>query len=175
MSNDLHISWERYEHDIEKLAKKIYSDGFDFNQVVCIAKGGLRVGDIFARLFDVPLAIMAAESYHGDSVKDKQGQLIFSNSIAKTTPNLGNKVILVDDLADSGKTIEKSLEYLKHYHGFFIEDIRTAVLWMKGCSEYTPDYYVDLLPDNPWIHQPMEKYEAMNIEDIVKKPNLTVV
>ena len=46
---------------------------------------------------------------------------------------------------------------------------------MKGCSEYTPDYYVDLLPDNPWIHQPMEKYEAMKIEDIVKKPNLTVV
>ena len=112
MSNDLHISWERYEHDIERLAKKVYNDGFDFNQIVCIAKGGLRVGDIFARLFDVPLAIMAAESYHGDSVKDQQGQLIFSNSLAKTTPNLGNKVILVDDLADSGKTIENSLEYL---------------------------------------------------------------
>ena len=99
----LNISWDRYERDIEKLAKKIHGDGFEFNQVVCIAKGGLRVGDIFARLFDVPLAVMSAESYHGDKVKDKQGQLIFSNSLAKTTPNLGNKVILVDDLADSGK------------------------------------------------------------------------
>ena len=162
---DLHISWERYEQDIEKLAKKVWDD-YQFNQIVCIAKGGLRVGDIFARLFDVPLAIMAAESYHGDKVKNSQGALIFSNSLAKTTPNLGNKVILVDDLADSGKTLEKSMEYLRHYHGFFIEELKSAVLWVKGCSEYTPDYSVDLLPDNPWIHQPMEKYEALKIEDI---------
>ena len=163
--SDLHISWERYERDIEQLAKKVWND-YKFNQIVCIAKGGLRVGDIFARLFDVPLAIMAAESYHGEKVKNSQGALIFSNSLAKTTPNLGNKVILVDDLADSGKTLEKSMEYLRHYHGFFIEELKSGVLWVKGCSEYTPDYYVDLMPDNPWIHQPMEKYEAMRIEDI---------
>ena len=27
---------------------------WEFNQVVCIAKGGMRVGDVFARIFDVP-------------------------------------------------------------------------------------------------------------------------
>ena len=34
--SDLHISWERYEQDIEKLAKKVWDD-YQFNQIVCIA------------------------------------------------------------------------------------------------------------------------------------------
>ena len=86
MSDKLHISWERYEDEIEELAIKVWEDGYKFNQVVCIAKGGLRVGDVFARLFNLPLAIMSVESYHGAEVKDQQGQIIFGNSLAKTTP-----------------------------------------------------------------------------------------
>ena len=105
MSDKLHISWERYEDEIEKLAEIVYNDGYKFNQVVCIAKGGLRVGDVFSRLFNVPLAILSVESYHGDSddIKNQQGQFTFSRDLAKTTPNLGSHVLLVDDLADSGK------------------------------------------------------------------------
>ena len=55
---DIYISWEDYHKKIESLAKKIYQDNCKFNQIICIAKGGLRVGDIFSRLFDVPLAII---------------------------------------------------------------------------------------------------------------------
>ena len=51
MSDKLHISWERYENEIEELAIKVWKDGYKFNQVICIAKGGLRVGDVFAREF----------------------------------------------------------------------------------------------------------------------------
>ena len=105
----LYVSWDEYNKAIEDLAVKISDDGYDFNQIVCIAKGGLRVGDVLARIFDVPLAVMSVESYHGAGVKDKQGQIVFGNSLAKTSPNLGNKVLLVDDLADSGLTLEKLL------------------------------------------------------------------
>ena len=165
-SGDLYISWDEYNKKIEELAIQIYEDGYEFNQIVCIAKGGLRVGDILTRIFDVPFAVMSVESYHGIGVKDEQGQIVFGNSLAKTTPNLGNKVLLVDDLADSGRTLRKCVKWLEHYEGFFIDDLRTATLWTKGLSTFTPDYYVEYLPNNPWIHQPFEKYETMLIEEL---------
>ena len=163
---DTYITWQKYMRDIEELAVKVDDDGFKFNQIVCIAKGGLRVGDIIQRIFDVPLAIMSVESYHGDGVKNQQGGIVFGNSLAKTTPNLGNKVLLVDDLCDSGVTMAKCVQWLHHYQGFFIDDIKTGCLWVKGVSTFTPDYYVDYYEDSPWIHQPMEEYEDMNIHEI---------
>jgi hypothetical protein len=166
-SGDLYISWDEYNKKIEELAIQIYEDGYEFNQIVCIAKGGLRVGDILSRIFDVPFAVMSVESYHGKGVKDEQGHIVFGNSLAKTTPNLGSKVLLVDDLADSGRTLRKCAKWLEHYEGFFIDDdLRTATLWTKGLSTFTPDYYVEFLPNDPWIHQPFEKYETMSILEI---------
>ena len=109
---------------------------------------------------------MSVESYHGDDVKDKQGQIVFGNSLAKTSPNLGNRVLLVDDLADSGVTLEKCVRWLEHYEGFFIDELRTATVWTKGLSTFTPDYYIEYLPNNPWIHQPFEKYETMSVEEL---------
>jgi|TARA_R110000803_G_scaffold25802_1_gene61630 hypoxanthine phosphoribosyltransferase len=166
MTGDFFVNWDTYNKTIEELAVQIYEDGYEFNQIVCIAKGGLRVGDILARIFDVPFAVMSVESYHGDGVKDEQGQIVFGNSLAKTTPNLGNKVLLVDDLADSGRTLEKCVKWLEHFEGFFIDDLRTATLWTKGLSTFTPDYYVEFLPNNPWIHQPFERYEDMSVEEL---------
>ena len=165
---DLHVSWEEYHKKTEELAIKIYNDGWKFNQVVCIAKGGMRVGDIFARLFDVPLAILSVESYSGEgNKKDKKGSVIFSRDLAKTTPNIGSRVLLVDDLADSGITLKKSIDWLDHIYGFYLDEpIRTGVLFYKAVSSFKPNYYVDYLDDSPWIHMPYEKYETMKPEDI---------
>ena len=58
--SDIYITQE-YHKKIEELAVKVHKDGCKFNQVICIAKGGLRVGDVFSRLFDVPLAILSVE------------------------------------------------------------------------------------------------------------------
>ncbi|SVC71880.1 uncharacterized protein METZ01_LOCUS324734, partial [marine metagenome] len=41
--SDLFVSWEEYNKKTEELALKVHNDGWNFNQVVCIAKGGLRV------------------------------------------------------------------------------------------------------------------------------------
>ena len=77
---DLHISWEEYNKKTEQLASMVYKDGWEFNQVVCIAKGGMRVGDIMARIFDVPLAVLSVESYRGEGVKNKSCLLYTSPS-----------------------------------------------------------------------------------------------
>jgi uncharacterized protein len=75
----------------------------------------------------------------------------------------------VDDLVDSGVTLQETIPWLKENSGISINDIKTAVLWCKACSVIKPDYYVDYLQDNPWIHQPFEHYENMNPADLVVK------
>ncbi|NJK64166.1 MAG: phosphoribosyltransferase [Synechococcaceae cyanobacterium SM2_3_1] len=158
--HEISITWADYHRKIEELAVQIYESNWEFNQIVCIAKGGLRIGDSLARLFDLPLAILAASSYSGPGNRNR-GQLVFSRDLAMTTANLGSHVLLVDDLADSGMTLQKSLDWLKYHYGFYIEDLRTGVIWHKAASVIKPDYFVDYLPDNPWIHQPFEPYERL--------------
>ena len=167
--SDLFISWDEYHNKTEELAIKVYEDGWNFNQVVCIAKGGMRVGDVFARIFDVPLAILSVESYKGEGVKNKRGAITFSRDLAKTSPNIGSKVLLVDDLSDSGITLKKSIDWLQHFYGFYLDEpIRTAVLFHKAVSTFKPDYYIDYLKDSPWIHMPFEKYEDITIQELQK-------
>ena len=166
---DLHVTWEEYHSKTEELAVKVYEDGWEFNQVVCIAKGGMRVGDVFARIFNVPLAILSVESYRGEGIKNQRSSITFSRDLAKTSPNIGSKVLLVDDLADSGITLKKSIDWLQHFYGFYLDEpVRTAVLFYKAASSFKPNYYIDYLEDSPWIHMPFEKYEDMKVEDLIK-------
>jgi hypoxanthine phosphoribosyltransferase len=160
--SDLYVSWSDYYHAIEQLALKIHDSGWEFNQIVCLAKGGLRIGDILCRLYDQPLAILSTASYGGAN-NQVRGSITFSRDLSMTTPNLGNNVLLVDDLVDSGQSLQRSIVWLQHKYGFYIDEIRTAVLWYKDCSVIKPDYYIEYLADNPWIHQPFEKYEQMDL------------
>jgi hypoxanthine phosphoribosyltransferase len=162
---DLHVSWTDYHQLIETLALKVYDSGWEFNQIVCLAKGGLRVGDILCRLFDVPLAVLSTASYSGQDNRQR-GQLIFSRDLSMTTPNLGSRVLVVDDLVDSGISLDRSIAWLHHKYGFYIEDLRSAVVWYKSCSVTEPDYYSQYLTDDPWIHQPFETYEQMSLDDL---------
>jgi hypoxanthine phosphoribosyltransferase len=165
---DLYISWSDYHQKIEQLAVKIYQSGWQFNQIVCLARGGLRVGDILSRIYKQPLAILATSSYSG-SGKQERGNLIVSQHLTMTSEHLGQQILLVDDLVDSGVTLQQTIPWLKQHSSTPIEEIRTAVIWYKDCSVITPDYYVDYLPDNPWIHQPFEHYEHITPADLVEK------
>lgn len=165
---DLFVSWSDYHHKIEQLAVKIYQSGWQFNQIVCLARGGLRVGDILSRIYDLPLAILATSSYNGAG-KQERSSLIVSHHLTMTTENLGDRILLVDDLVDSGVTLEKTIPWLKTNQAFNITEIRTAVIWYKECSLIKPDYYVDYLPDHPWIHQPFEHYEHITPAELMDK------
>jgi uncharacterized protein len=162
---DLYVSWDDYHQTIEQLAAQIHQSGWQFNQILCLARGGVRVGDILSRIFDQPLAILATSSYRHDG--QSRSNLVFSEDLTKTTLNLGSHILLVDDLVDSGVTLQKTLPWLDRKYGFYVEEVRSAVLWYKACSIVKPDYYVQYLPDNPWIHQPFERYEKMQPMDLV--------
>ncbi len=162
--SDLYVSWDDYHEAIEQLAVQIHRSDWQFNQILCLARGGLRIGDTLSRIFDQPLAVLAASSYHGDS--QSRSTLVFSEDLTKTTLNLGSHILLVDDLVDSGITLQKTLPWLDRKYGFYVEEVRSAVLWYKACSIVKPDYYVRYLPENPWIHQPFERYEKMSPETL---------
>lgn len=162
---DLFVSWSEYHQKIEQLAVQIYKSGWEFNQIVCIAKGGLRVGDILCRLYRQPLAILSASSYTGVGNRVRS-EIKFSQHLSMTSDDLGDHILLLDDLADSGVSLQQSVIWLKDYCGANLTELRTGVLWYKASSILQPDYYVDYLADNPWIHQPFERYEQMSPADL---------
>lgn len=165
MANKVKIGWKKYFELIEVLAS-IIRKKFIPNQIICIATGGFIPGLVLAKIFDVPLATLAAESYHrsGGRFKDQKGKVVFARDLAKTRPGLGNRVLLIDDLADTGDTLKQSIIWLKRNYGEAIDELKTAVIWHKTKSICRADFFVkEIKADKngkyPWIIQPIEKYE----------------
>ncbi len=156
---DLYVSWDEYHRAIEVLALKVHESGWPFNQIVCIARGGLRVGDTLSRIFKLPLAILSTHSYTGEAGRTR-GHLTVATHLTMTTPTLADRILLVDDLVDSGHTLEAVRRHLLETYPA-ISALRTAVLWYKASSQAAPDYYTAYLPESPWIHQPFEPYDLM--------------
>ena len=160
----LYVSYDEYHNLIEKLAIKVHQSGWAFDTILCLARGGMRPGDILSRIFDKPLAIMSTSSYRADA-GTVQGHLDIAHYITTPKGQIAGRVLLVDDLADSGKTLQAVVDMLRARYPS-ITDLRSAVLWTKGISAFTPDYSVEHLPTSPWIHQPFEMYDGMSVQQL---------
>jgi hypoxanthine phosphoribosyltransferase len=156
---DLYVDWQGYHRMIERLALQIYESNWQFDVVLSLARGGLVAGNVLCRIFDKPLAVLSTSSYR-EAVGMEQGDLYIGKNIAMTQGELSGKVLLVDDLIDTGVTLAAVKEHLKQSYPA-ITDVRSAVLWRKGWAKQEPDYCVDLLDNCPWIHQPFEAYDAL--------------
>lgn len=163
----LYVSYDEYHNLIEKLALKVHQSDWHFDTVLCLARGGMRPGDILSRIFCVPLAIMSTSSYRAEEGKI-QGHLDIAHYITTPQGEIAGKVLLVDDLADTGVTLQAVVDRL-HRNYKSITELRTAVLWTKGESSFRPDYSVEELPTNPWIHQPFESYDSLSPDKLLAK------
>ena len=163
----LYVSWDEYHLLTERLALKVAASGWEFDQILCLARGGMRPGDVLSRVFDKPLAIMSTSSYRADA-GTIQGHLDIARFITTPKGEIAGKVLLVDDLADTGHTLNAVIHQLKNNYAP-ITELRSAVIWTKALSTFTPDYSVEFLPTNPWIHQPFEGYDAMRPEQLIQK------
>jgi uncharacterized protein len=159
--NTIYISWSEYHQTIEQLATNLYRSQWHFDCILCLARGGLRIGDILSRIYEKPLAILAVSSYGG--AEDRvRGRINFAEHLT-TTKTLAGRVLIVDDLVDSGISLQETLKWLEARYGSQITEIKTAVLWYKASSVFVPDYYVEYLADNPWIYQPFATYEQRHL------------
>jgi hypoxanthine phosphoribosyltransferase len=68
-----------------------------------------------------------------------RGQLIIAEHMTMTAQRLGDRLLLVDDLVDSGHTLATVFKELPQRFSH-IGAIRTAVVWYKACSVFKPDY-----------------------------------
>tara|TARA_B100002051_G_C16717145_1_gene630118 strand:+ start:265 stop:786 length:522 start_codon:yes stop_codon:yes gene_type:complete len=170
MADKLIIDWKEYNLTVEKLAIQIHESGYKPTMLIGIMRGGAPIIDMLSRVFKLKCAYLAVESYSGEGIENQQGELIFSREISSTVQDMGGRLLLCDDLSDTGVTLKRSMNWLYNYKPIKkIETIKTAVLWKKKDSTFEPDYCAQRLDGNPWIVQPFENYEEIRIEDIIKK------
>ncbi len=171
MADKLIISFEEYTQIVEKLAIQIHKD-YSPTVLVGIMRGAAPIIDILSRILKLPIAYIVIQSYSGRGMEDKQGELMFAREISSLANEKDfNKVLLIDDLSDTGLTLNKSIEWLKGYEPIknYIKEVKTACLWKKKSSTFEPDFCPVRLDSDPWIVQPTEHYEEISIKEIIKK------
>jgi len=171
MADKLIINFQEYTKIVEKLAIQIHRS-YKPTVLVGIMRGAAPIIDILSRILKLPIAYIVIQSYSGSGMEDKQGKLMFAREISSlATDKDFDKVLLIDDLSDTGLTLNKSIEWLKNYGPTknFIKEVKTACLWKKKSSTFEPDFCPIKLNSDPWIVQPTEHYEELSIEDIIKK------
>ena len=174
MNKKLIIDWNIYNRSIDQLAVQISESSFKPSFIICIARGGLRVGDILSRIFNIKCGYLGVESYSAEKdnqIANKQSELTFARDLSTTTREYGQNILITDDLIDTGVTLEKTLTWLKNYKDFKDKKInfKTAVLYKKEKSKFKSDYLVHNLDDNPWIVFPYELRELVSIDDLRKE------
>ena len=171
MADKLIITFDEYTKIVEKLAIEIHNN-YKPRVLVGIMRGAAPILDILSRVLKLPIAYIVIQSYSGDGMEDKQGQLMFAREISSLAENKDfDKVLLVDDLSDTGLTLNKSIEWLRKYEPIkdYINEVKTACLWKKQSSTFEPDFCPVKLDSDPWIVQPTEHYEELSIQEIIKK------
>lgn len=141
------VGWSDYENYIRNVAEKIDKDTFD--SILCIGRGGFLLGDAFSRIFKKPLSVIMCKSYKNQTKEELQ----FS-PIASFTKQIEGRLLIVDDMVDSGQTIKKVISFLE---SIGIQDPKVAVIWKKNNSVIDPDYYLFDIDKDVWIEQPFER------------------
>jgi hypoxanthine phosphoribosyltransferase len=133
MAKKMIVGWEEYKKIVEKLAIEVHKS-YKPTVLIGIMRGAAPIIDILSRILKLPIAYIVIQSYSGKGLEDKQGQLMFAREISSLANDKDfNKVLLIDDLSDTGLTLNKSIEWLKNYGPTkdFIKEVKTACLWKK--------------------------------------------
>lgn len=140
------MNLETYLKLIDDLILKIRESQFKPDCVVGVVRGGYIPSEAISRALKVPLVLVRASSY---SDKSKIGSPVISEFIGKPF----GKVLIVDDLVDSGETLLQVKEILKDFSP------KTAVIWTK--KDNIADFFVKKVEPETWIEQPMEMFDLV--------------
>ncbi len=100
MSEKLYISWEKFHRDLKTLSEPFKNDD-QWIGIIAITRGGLVPAGIFATETGIKnVKVIGLKSYEGD----QQGEMSIINQ--PTLDNGGEGWIVIDDLSDTGKTLE---------------------------------------------------------------------
>lgn len=149
------ITWHQSYALCRRLAERVRSSGFRPDIIVAIGRGGWVPGRILADFFDLmDLTSFKIEHYHGPH---KQMGAVVKYPLS--APVRGRRVLLVDDVSDSGDTFEIALKHLSARGA--PEAVRTAVIHHKIQSHFTPDFYARKIVKWRWLIYPWALMEDL--------------
>lgn len=149
------LTWEAFGEAARELARSVLADGFAPEVVVAIARGGLIPGGAVAYALGAKnCGALNVEFYTG------VGEVLDAPELLPPHLDLdyleGRRVLLVDDVADSGRTLRLAVELLRG-RGVIV---RSATIYTKPGSIEMPDFSwreTALWIDFPWsVRGPVE-------------------
>jgi len=150
----LYLEWSKVDEAIWTMCDIIKGD-YEFDVIVGISRGGLIPAVRISHIFDNKrLLLMEAKYYKDIGVRDDKPKITLQ---LKKEDIAGKRVLLVDDVADTGGTLVVVKEYIESLSPI---DLKVAVVASKPISLVKPDYTVfntDRWIIFPWEKMPVEK------------------
>ena len=174
----LYVSAEELLRASYELAWQVYESGFRPDYIVGIWRGGAPVGIAVQEFFDLMgvasdhIAIRTS-SYKGIAEREKTVQVYGLNYVIRQVES-DNSLLMIDDVFDTGLSVQKVIEDLKKACKKNTPKIRIATPYYKpenNMTERTPDYF--LYETSKWIVFPHE-LKGLTLEEIASnKPVLS--
>ncbi|MDX1698027.1 MAG: phosphoribosyltransferase [Thiohalobacterales bacterium] len=142
------ISWSVVEHRCRRVARMIRESGYEPELIIAIGRGGY----VPARLLCDNLHIMALTSIkveHYLSGADRQKEAVVRYPLKADIRGL--RVLVVDDVNDTGDTLEVAM---RHLEAFRPAAIRTAVMHEKTGTSRSADYLATKIIKWRWLIYP---------------------
>jgi hypoxanthine phosphoribosyltransferase len=129
------LSWQTFGAASRELAVVIADDGFEPDLILSIARGGLFLAASLGYALAVKnLHVMNVEFY--DGVGTTLDMPVMLPPVPSAVDFSEKKVLIADDVADSGKTMELVYRFVKDH----VADVRSAVIYEKPQSVIKCDY-----------------------------------
>ena len=142
----IYYSWEESIQDLHELVRQMTMDRFSPQSIVGISRGGLPPEVMLSAYFDIPLKPLKSSLRHFPQ---------WEEYMPRPTDR---KILIVDDICDSGATFTRILEdILRNTKVKEGPAVRFASLYSKADQDFNPDYYVRELNENQqqvWIEFP---------------------
>ena len=142
------VSWDQFHRDSRALACRLHEAG-PFEAIVCITRGGLVPAAIVARELNVRMIETVCVGSYRDY--KNQGDLSVLKGVAPVVVALhsqGKRVLIVDDLVDTGKTARIVRDLLPDAH--------FATVYAKPMGRPLVDTFITEVSQDTWIYFPWD-------------------
>jgi hypoxanthine phosphoribosyltransferase len=151
MSEREKLSYEEFGVAVRELGKTILLSEFKPDIILSIARGGFFLGAGLGYAIDVKNSFtLSVEFYTG--VDERLPMPIVLPPVPNRVDLHGAKVLVADDVADTGETLKLVKDFLEGY----VAEVRFAVLYEKPTTIVKPDYAwrtTDKWIEFPWSVQ----------------------
>lgn len=145
------LTWAAFGEAARELAAMVVTD-FEPDVVVAVARGGLvPAGAVSYALGTKAIGTLNVEFY--TDIEQTLPDPVVLPPLLDSAALAGLKALVVDDVADSGRTLALVLDLVRSYGA----DARSAVLYAKPTSSIEPDYVwrrTGLWITFPWSAEP---------------------